>query len=130
MTRDEKRVVIAKFDGWKWCSFWRQDQDESFPRKAGDGKGKGDFNLLSRDGTFNGTRDLPDYFNDLNAIASVVAKLRYPKTQTLWSKNQKALEGIVARRVAKDSVSFKWECQNATAEERSEALVVTIGKLI
>lgn len=74
-----------------------------------------------------------DPLNDLNAMHEAVQQFRYADTgSTLWHKNNFLLSEVVSRdlSISKDCVSFLWELQNATAAQRAEAFLRTIGKWI
>lgn len=116
MKPEAQRIVIAEACGWilfpgdeKLMSFnqWRHES--------------GDFRPL---------REPPDYLNDLNAMHEA-EKVLTRHQDVFQSQQQNYLMQLrsVAKR-ADDRETLMWECVHATAPQRAEAFLRTIGKWI
>jgi hypothetical protein len=69
-------------------------------------------------------RPLPDYLNDLNAMHEILGKL-HRDLRGIFIKN---LEKILVRDSVYHAIDMDWEACNATASQRAEAYLRTIGK--
>ena len=112
MTPQQQRIAIAEACGWKWEILWTGELN---------GKPTGE------QGPF---RQVPDYLNDLNAMHKA-EKVLWDTGKAMESTNQ--LVGIVC-----SARGFRWDkgtsddhlmcLSHATAAERAEAFLRTIGK--
>lgn len=105
MKPEIQRIAIAGFEGWR-PGVANVNPDHS---KAEGFWFEGNFYV--------GIGSLPDYLNDLNAICKVVNRLRHSEGSE-WYDYRKHLMDICG------SVM---NCIQATAEQRSEALLKTLG---
>lgn len=70
------------------------------------------------------TSSLPDYPNDLNAMHEAVTTLCQEDQGVFWNK----LNEVVSRTTKEIKMSFGFHLVNATARQRAEAFLRTIGK--
>ena len=103
MTPEEQRVAIAEACGWKWEKFWTGELY---------GKPIGEQGPLM---------ELPDYLNDLNAMHDAEKVL----TPTEFEAYRWILWGL-----CKQPQVTEWnrDYLSATASQRAEAFLCTIGK--
>lgn len=100
MTPERQREVIAEWCGWKQgqCGWWTGPNGEQTPH-------------------------LPDYLNDLNTTHQAILKIESPNMQLTFGNN---LIEVCDRDKPKAVDTF--HIVNATAAQRAEALLRTIGK--
>jgi len=114
MTPEQQRIAIAKACGWKFV----KDNPDYEPYWE-DPKG----NMISKGGSQN---RLPDYLNDLNAMHEAEKKL--------WEKDWTSRHDFVDKLARIISPTHGHHLQSAidlldaTAAERAEAFLRTIGK--
>lgn len=112
MTQEEKRIKLAEADNYK--------RDE-----VSDCWRKGDFCFFLEDPLH--LRQLPDYFNDLNAVHEFWKLVIYPDL-TLMLSFERTLLGITKTEASDPSRAyFPSLLTNATAAQRAEALGITLG---
>lgn len=103
MTQEQKRILIAEACGWK--RHYNTDMQWRY-----DGDGPDDWVVED---------DLPDYFNDLNAMHEAEKVLNIPvhMQKHAWNNYKATLETMT-----------KGNSFHATAAQRAEAFLRTIGK--
>lgn len=118
MTAEEQRIAVAEWCGWKKIPI---------PQKA-----YFDWSVEPEPKTYweeCEKTQLPDYLNDLNAIHEATmhaAEIEGTKFQALF---QLRLQEVVERRRRDlNREQIGWWMNNATAAQRCEALLRTIGK--
>jgi hypothetical protein len=112
MTPEKQRIAIAESCGWKWKDSgidnifcWHSPQGTYFGRPL----------YKSSEGTKESEADhLPNYLEDLNAMHEV--------EKTLTQENQEKYGKNLA------SIGWTWDIWKATAAQRAEAYLKTIGK--
>lgn len=115
MKPEQQRIAIAEACGWKLGCKCRLQQ----PR----------WRSPSNDGCCSAS-ELPDYLNDLNAMNSVVSSLEGDVT------HQNFIDNLIIVILGEDkaqsdgSYSETWLMLTATAAQRAEAFLKTIGKWI
>jgi len=114
MTPEQQRIAIAEFCGWvdlgeELGHAWRWDNPSL--RKA--------------------AIDIPDYLNDLNAMHEAIGSLIYSKRKTYRLQLQQVMSEPLRRNkppVADGITIAIEECIDATAPQRAEAFLRTVGK--
>ena len=109
MTPEQQRVAIGEADGWTWHG------DASWPKQPSDcywKKGRLNYQIL------------PKYLNDLNAMHEVEKVLTGVDTKTLYLD----ILYLNVCDVAKERWEREWFSVIATASQRAEAFLRTIGK--
>ena len=122
MNKDEQIKALAELDGFEWYSFWYQDQDESHPRKAGKGKNKGDFNELSKTGSYDD--ELPPYLTSRDSIIPVIEKM--PTENRMEFIN--ILEDIAYTKEFGNYWDVQFAIITATPQQLAEALLRATSK--
>lgn len=114
MSEQEQRIAIAEFCGWKWR--WKDSQQ-----------------LVSqwsspKDNSRFFDNELPEYLRDLNAIHEAVEKLRENQFHYVnyWDELFKVVTGM--KWTGLNLGYFGFTFIQATASQRAEALLRTIGK--
>jgi hypothetical protein len=98
MNEEQQRIAIAEACGWKWERLW-----------TGELHGK----PVGEQGPF---REVPDYLNDLNAMHDAEKVIGPIKgIEFCYHLNEMGMSG-------------EWEILTATAAQRAEAFLRTIGK--
>jgi len=110
MNPEAQRIAIAEACGWKRVHFEdkRFEQWPDFAWRSPDGKSQLGFSML------------PDYLNDLNAMR---------EAEGVLTEDQR--EEYCALLLSEDPYpesSSRWSCAHATATQRAEAFLRTIGK--
>lgn len=105
MTPEQQRIAIAEWCGWKHS--WRDRR---------------------RDYEYQHESDLPDYLNDLNAMHEVEKKLDANKVVNMRLTYGSNLFRIVCPGPSMSRQWETWVTLHATAAQRAEALLQTIGK--
>lgn len=110
MTEEQQRIAIAEFCGWRLSS-----PNKSWPNP---------FWVSPKDQVLRVLSELPDFLHDLNAVHEAEEKLNIPQSvqyerwlDELVNEDFRTGEGCIIRPA--------W---HATAAQRSEALLQTIGK--
>jgi hypothetical protein len=127
MTEQEQRIAIAEFDGFE---HWKvKDRPVVYLRRPGERKKKywlscGDTIRPDLPITQDITPVVPDYLRDLNAMAQAEEKLdEADQVQFLLRLNEVARKGKPIGEGVR-----QWDNVHATAAQRAEALLKTIGK--
>lgn len=117
MTPEEQRIAIAEWCGWERC--YEKDINGQFEHRFWNHPKRGGIIFKIRE------HHLPDYLNDLNAMHEAERKLT--EKQQVWYLQKLAqvrlregVGGTIACML--DKLAF------ATATQRAEALLRTIGK--
>ena len=127
MTNEQINIVIAESVGWHP----HPDNDkrkQKFWTYGGDGYGLPNgcskitaANPPIHDGAWENILGLPDYCNDLNAMHEAEKVLTDEQskayTETLW---------VIVKR--ESTSKTRWQLWHATADQRAEAFLKTIGK--
>lgn len=108
MSPEKQRIAIAEFDGWKRGGMVIEGYGQTVPERTGGGWTKSSVYVAIPD-------ELPDFLHDLNAVRQ--AWLRLDKRQQ-----------IIACFKLTNMCGGTEEAVNATAEQKAEALIRTIGK--
>ena len=114
MNKEKQRIAIAEFCGWsqdEMLGWWAPDDSEWY-------------------GTNWGIDMLPEYLNDLNAMHSAVKSLDDHYMEVFGFHLQEILGCYVVGVVEdyKRHMRLLTILANATAEQRAEALLKTIGR--
>lgn len=127
MTPEQQRVAIAEACGWTRSEQHDYDAWADYPATQ-DCRQR----FWTNEGRLREQRKLPDYVNDLNAMHDAVQRLRQQVNQFQWLHYQKNLFRVVWGRDAlsddRTSNAITWDVIEATAPQRSEAFLRTIGK--
>ncbi len=112
MNTQSQRIAIAEFCGWKHVGF---SSDFSQPVMEDPSGAKTWY-----------WREIPDYTNDLNAMHEAEGRLRDETVQAFEAH----LNACIAQgcRVCDFSLFASDKIWNATAKQRAEAMLRTIGK--
>lgn len=111
MTQEQIRIIIAEACGWKHEFNGDHENPEWYWIPPDDPDGNG---------------EAPDYPNDLNAMHEAEkSKVTVP---SFWQPYQQNLEHVIRRSRGQNSIIAKIDIAFATAEQRAEAFVRTIGK--
>ncbi len=132
LTPDEKWIIVAEFDGWKW---WKHTKSKTFifchPSRN---KQSLDDDAMSWDVVerpievphFVSLAGVPDYPNDQNAIIAACGKLDGLQKEVWAGKLADMLEDLNKPETTAAECAFLMS--NATASQRTDALILTIGK--
>lgn len=117
MTDDEMRVAIAEWVGWR----------EAFPSTGGPHPRTKEGGILLpyrwiNEATGKRLLELPDYPNDLNAVHEVETKLEHNQR----SQYHERLEWLISEKGGSKRNRAR-RCISATARQRCEALLKTLG---
>lgn len=124
MLPEKQRVALAEFAGW---TFKNKDRPESKHWRAWyDAAGEQQTRWFSRECSKESTTgELPDYLNDLNAMA-VIEKMLSPQQQMDYYGHK--LPTVVGYGMFSLTHQNTRTTVSATAPQRAEALLRTIGK--
>ncbi len=105
LTQEEKRVKIAQALGWSamkdTTGFWRAVQNDKWHHKL----------WVSEENIW--SAGIPDYFGDLNAMREA--------EKAIWAKEKEYIRNLLDMTQTPEDAIF------ATAEQRAEALGITLG---
>jgi hypothetical protein len=113
-----ERLALAR--GWQWYSFRHQDQDESFPRCVGLGKGKGDFHVLSPDGHYT------EYRVDAAAVKQAEERLPVDKRDAYVNCLLRLCSSENRSNFITITLAQGWLLLEATLWQRAEAICRTL----
>ena len=115
MTEEQQRIAIAEFRGWKGCTDPKCDYRKAMHLHKNE--------VIAFPESYSIPR-FPDYLNDLNAMHEAEKMMENDSAlRLLYIEN---LERVTQ---CPFSVS-EWYCTTATAAQRAEALLRTIGKWV
>jgi hypothetical protein len=131
MTPEAQRIAIAEWCGWRW---WHDDTETlllppnsnwpSYPHWKARGMESGDGRPASPLADASG---LPDYLNDLNDMHEAETRLDTVQRSYYWTHLASACNDAARKAHNFELVSAFYQC-HATAAQRAEALLRTIGK--
>ncbi len=119
MSPETQRIKIAEACGWKFIADYCHGEDQP-----------PDYTTVTPDG-----RHLcghyPDYFNDLNAMHEAESFIRNAQDQMRYASEVLIAMGFDDLMEASDlNVDYCWHAMGATAAQRCEAFLRTIGKWV
>lgn len=111
MNKTEQIIKLAQFEGWTNLRVHKGKVWGTVP----------DAKELDSQGALENFYEVPDYFNDLNAVHRLEKKLLFSRRQIYYNRlrmgSSKGLDGMV--------VTPEY-CIMATAERRAEAMIETL----
>ena len=117
MNKEKQRIAIAEFCGWRQS---RNCKDKFFPPTA---------KPWPNEGCFACPTELPDYLNDLNAMHEAEKGLTAHQWEVMFSLLIKIRWRDASEEERKGSGNqLALSPARATAEQRAEALLKTIGR--
>lgn len=122
MTEQEQRIAIAQACGWKCTNY----QSASPQIRA-------DVPFWTDGERFCQAEHLPDYLHDLSAMheAEKLIDAKDPDTRSLWLDHLTlAMNWPKAKNAAELRFGLHYLCARATAAQRAEAFLRTIGKWV
>lgn len=124
MTPQEKRIAIAEFDGWK---VWQCNNHGTIKYFPAEHKAEGYWEIGIRMPDYRlDVSNLPDYLNDLNAMHKAEKKLTSNEFQVYFD----SLVSMIAVSAENPRHGDYPRVVHATASQRADALLLTIGKMI
>lgn len=118
MTEREQQIAIAEFCGWK-LSKETDRFGNAYYQKGEDYRRAGEFPRTAT--------PIPDYLNDLNAIHEVVNHFSFHQRENYNAKLFQVVSGV-NQSIAITEPNYIFQALNATAAQRCEALLRTIGE--
>jgi hypothetical protein len=112
MNKEQQRILIAEFCGWLIHGCAHENSGHRYSAPLGTSP-------------FLGRHALPDYLNDLNAMHEAEEKLHASFQQSEMFVHR--IEQVVYK-TKSSGIGIKFATINATAAQRAEALLRTIGK--